>query len=216
VRSEFILEEESPKVLAMDGLSHDAIQILQYLLPGFLAAWIFYGLTPYDVPSQFERVIHALILTLVIQTFVFLEKWILDVASHPWMLSISDDSSHLIASTISAFVVGIVFAFCANHDTFHGVARFLKITQETSYSSEWFGAFCTNVTFVVLQLKDERRIYGWPQEWPSDSKEGHFLLVSPSWLLPDGAEEPMTGVSSILINTADVEWVEFMEKSWER
>jgi hypothetical protein len=200
----------------VDGLGHDAIQILQYLLPGFLAAWIFYGLTPYDVPSQFERVIHALILTLIIQTLVFAEKWFLDAWGRPWSLTIADDSSRLIASTTSAFFVGVIFAFCANHDTFHGLARFLKVTRETSYSSEWFGAFCENVTFVVLQLKDERRIYGWPQEWPSDYKEGHFLLLSPSWLLPDGTEEPVTGVSSILIDTNDVEWVEFMEKSWEK
>lgn len=200
----------------MDGLGQEAIHLLQYLLPGFLAAWIFYGLTPYDLPSQFERVVHALILTLIIQTFVFFEAWLLDSLGRPWLLSVSDESSRLIASTTNALFVGIIFAFCANHDTFHRMLRFLNITQETSYSSEWFGTFCENVTFVVLQLKDERRIYGWPQEWPSDYKDGHFLLLTPSWLLPDGSEEPVTGVSSILINVIDVEWVEFMEKSWEK
>ena len=109
----------------MDAISREAIQILQYLLPGFLAAWIFYGLTPYEVPSQFERVIHALILTLIIQAFVYLEKLSLDGLGRPLSLSISDDPSRLIASTISAVLVGIVFSVCANRDTFHGLARTL-------------------------------------------------------------------------------------------
>ncbi len=196
-------------------VSKDAIQIIQYLLPGFLAAWIFYGLTPYDVPSQFERVIHALILTLIIQAFVFLEKWLLDALGHPWTMAISSEPSRLIASTGSAFVVGLIFSFCANQDTFHGLARGLRISRETSYPSEWFGAFCGNVTFVVLQLQDERRVYGWPRDWPSDPKDGHFVLERPSWLLADGKEELVSGVSCMMIDVTEVKWVEFIEKTWE-
>jgi hypothetical protein len=199
----------------MDAIGSQAIQILQYLLPGLLAAWIFYGLTPYDVPSQFERVIHALILTLVVQTLVFLEKWLLDALGRPWTLSVSDEPSRLIASVLAAVIVGLSFSFCANRDTFHGLARTLGITRETSYPSEWFGAFCGNVTFIVLQLQDERRIYGWPRDWPSDPKEGHFVLERPSWLLADGTEELIGGVSCMLVNVAEVKWVEFIEKTWE-
>lgn len=196
----------------MDGIGHDAIQLLQYLLPGFLAAWIFFGLTPYELPSQFERVIHALILTLVIQLGVFFERWLLDALGRPWTLSVSDEPSRIIASAAAAVVIGVLFAFCANHDLFHGLARWVRITQETSHPSEWFSAFYSNTTYVVLQLKDERRLYGWPREWPADSKKGQFLLENASWLDPDGQEKPMTGVSSVLIRANDVEWVEFMKE----
>jgi hypothetical protein len=71
-----------------------------------------------------------------------------------------------------------------------------------------------NVTYVVLHLKDERRLYGWPIEWPSVPDRGHFLLVQASWL-KDTEEIPIKGVKSILIDVNDVRWVEFMEKTWE-
>ncbi len=71
-----------------------------------------------------------------------------------------------------------------------------------------------NVTYVVLHLKDERRLYGWPIEWPSLHDRGHFLLVQASWL-KDTEEIPIKGVESILIDVNDVRWVEFMEKTWE-
>ena len=90
------------------------------------------------------------------------------------------------------------------------------ITKETSYSSEWFGEFSRNVTYVILHLDDERRIYGWPVEWPSSPKKGHFSLVQAAWIADDDEEVPLTGVDSILIAASDVKWVEFMEKRLEQ
>ncbi|WP_425032221.1 hypothetical protein [Pelagibius sp.] len=60
----------------MDSINEDIVGLLQYLLPGFLAAWVFYGLTAHQKPSQFERVIQALIFTLIVQAIVSLEKWV--------------------------------------------------------------------------------------------------------------------------------------------
>ena len=200
----------------MEGIGKDAIQILQYLLPGFLAAWVFYGLTPYRLPSQFERVVQALIFTLIIQAVVYLERLGLDGLGRPWTLSISDEPSRLFASAITALIAGCIFSLCANHDLFHGLARMLRVTTETSYPSQWYSAFCSNVTYVVLQLGDGRRIYGWPREWPSDPQQGHFLLEEPSWLTEDGQSHDITGVSDILIAVSDVRWVEFMKQSWKQ
>lgn len=199
----------------MEGIGKDAVQLLQYLLPGFLAAWVYYGLTPYKVPSQFERVVQALIFTLIIQAAVYLERVGLERLGRPWKLSISDEPSHLLASAISALVIGCIFSLCANHDLFHALARKLRITTETSYPSQWYSAFCSDVTYVVLQLTDDRRIYGWPREWPSDPAQGHFVLEQPSWLTEDGRNEEITGVSDILIAVSDVRWVEFMSQTWK-
>ncbi|WP_425032219.1 hypothetical protein [Pelagibius sp.] len=105
----------------------------------------------------------------------------------------------------------MVFSFAANHETFHKLARKLGVTRETSFPSEWFGAFFKKVTFVVLHLEDERRLYGWPKEWPSTPNQGHFVLLLPSWIV-DGEDHPITGVESVLINVEDVKWVEFLEE----
>ena len=198
----------------MEGNATDLIPLLQYLLPGFLAAWIFYGFTSHPKPSQFEQVIQALIFTPIVQGSVFCARQALLAMGSVWSMGSWDEQSGVLASIPCATVVGFIFAYFANNDRVHALARRLGITKETSFPSEWFGVFSKKVAFIVLQLNDDRRIYGWPIEWPSDPERGHFSLVQASWL-DEEAETPLTGVDSVLVKATDVRWVEFMEKTWE-
>jgi hypothetical protein len=173
-----------------------------------------YGLTPFQKPSEFERVVQALVFTLIIQmpataaggVLLWLGKWI---ALGKWT-----KKSELSTATIVAVVLGLLFSYLANCDRCHKLARRLGITRETSYPSEWFGVLTKNVTYVVLHLKDERRVYGWPLEWPSSPQAGHFQLQEVSWLNGE-VEIPLESVDSILINVKDVKWIEFLKKTWE-
>ena len=54
----------------MADITTGLIEALEFLLPGFLTAWIFYGFTPYDRPSHFERIIQALLFTAIIQGLI--------------------------------------------------------------------------------------------------------------------------------------------------
>ncbi|MBJ7268055.1 DUF6338 family protein [Idiomarina abyssalis] len=198
----------------MENIATDIISLLRYLLPGFLAAWIFYGFTSYPKPSQFERVVQALIFTLIVQTFVYCAKATFTWAGNYFVWGKWSIHSELITSIVVASIMGFVFAYFANTDKFHSLARRIGITRETSFPSEWFGVFSKNITYVILHLNDERRIYGWPIEWPSEPGKGHFSLQQVSWLDEKG-ETPISGVDSVLIKSEDVKWVEFMDKTWE-
>jgi len=199
----------------MENISKDLISLLQYLLPGFITAWVFYGFTSYPKPSQFERVVQALIFTVIIQAMIFLTKAFLLLAGHFCLVGSWNEVSRLIWSILFAFVLGLLICYFANNDKLHAVFRKWGVTQETSYASEWFGAFLNNVTYVVLHLNDERRLYGWPIEWPSEPGNGHFLITDASWLDTDGKEIQITGVENMLIDAKDVKWVEFMRRTWE-
>jgi len=198
----------------VESTAKDIIVTLQYLLPGFLAAWVFYGFTSYPNPSQFERVIQALIFTLITQVLVFGERAILLLFGNIFFLGQWSNQSEIILSTISAIFIGLIFSYFANNDKFHKVVRNIGVTRETSYPSEWFGTFLKNVTYVVLHFHDERRLYGWPIEWPSEPEKGYFVLEQASWIVGN-EEKPITGVQTILVNVKDVKWVEFMSKTWE-
>ncbi len=200
----------------MGSVTNNIISILQFLLPGFVAAWIFYSLTSYPKPSQFERVVQALIFTLFIQALVSIAKYVLLTIGGYWNIGSWTESSSLIVSIIIAIAFGVVFSYFANNDKIHKYLRDKEITRETSFPSEWFGSFLNNVTFVVLHFNDERRLYGWPIEWPSEPKSGHFVIADPSWIEEDGEEKRITGVNNILVDVKDVKWVEFLEKTWEK
>jgi len=47
----------------MPEISAEVIALLQYLAPGFLVTWVYFGLTSHEKPSQFDRTVQALIYT---------------------------------------------------------------------------------------------------------------------------------------------------------
>jgi hypothetical protein len=201
----------------MDWASKEIIGVISYLLPGFLAAWVFHGLTPHPKKSPFERIVQALIFTAVIQGVVVGANLTYD---HYYELGKIDwggwgDRTSQVVPMIVAVGLGLLFAFFANHDYLHGVLRFLRITKRTSYPSEWFSAFNKDKRNVILHLKGKRRLYGWPTEWPDHPKSGHFVINNATWLLDDGDCAPLVFVARMLISASDVEMVEIMKEPKE-
>ena len=128
---------------------------------------------------------------------------------------------------VIAVVVGATIAFISNLNLVHRPLIWLKLTRENSYPSEWYSAFVHNPRYMVLHLHDRRRLYGWPTEWPSDPKYGHFRVTEAEWLSdavtdqnqrmegpqvaetkenPDDSHEAL----ELLISITDVEMVEFV------
>ena len=88
------------------------------------------------------------------------------------------------------------------------------ISSKTSYPSEWFSAFIRTKAYVYLHLSGERRIRGWPEEWPDDPARGHFVLMNASWVLDDNTRINLSLTERILIPAKDVERVEFEKQSF--
>ena len=186
--------------------SQQFIFILQYLLPGFLAAWIFYGLTSYAKPSHFERVIQALIFTLFIQIFVSIFDEFFP--GHNWVENL--------LPFLFAVVWGIVFAVSANNDWLHKLLRKTLLTTQTSYKSEWSQSFeGYDVSYVVLHLNDGRRLIGWPEIWPDNPDNGHLLLINAAWIQGDVDKDAdlieLEGMWGILVDASHVNMVEFVD-----
>ena len=188
----------------MDWASSEVIGVLKFLLPGFIAAAVFYSLTSHPKPDAFNRVILALIFTVIGQAITEIL-----LAERPYF-----ESWELALVVLVAVILGLGTALVSNSDSVHGILRRLRITRETSYPSEWYSSFSRHSDcYVVLHLKGERRLYGWPEEWPSHPEQGHFRISEAEWLL-DVEEEPIptTAVSAILIPVGEVEMVEFLER----
>ncbi|CNE40980.1 MULTISPECIES: DUF6338 family protein [Yersinia] len=195
----------------MDSLSSEIFNILKYLLPGFVSAWIFHSFTSYPKQAQFERIIQALIFTAFIQGCVMVTKPLMLFIGKYWSLGSWSGTSHLFWSYGFSVLIGFTFSTLANNDRFHTFLRDRKITKERSYHCEWFSTFKENETFVILHLKDERRIFGWPTEWSSDPTKGHVILQDPSWVTEDGYQD-MPTVKLFMISVSDIKWVEFLQE----
>ena len=194
----------------MNQVSGQVIEILQFLLPGFVTAMIFYSLTAYPKPSTFERVVQALIFTIVIQAMVQILFWAGSLFSEIQLSSDDQKVAVAVASVLVAVFLGLGVAYISNNDTFHRPLRNWNITRATSYPSEWYSAFSANDdNWVILHLKDKQRIYGWPTEWPGQSGKGHFYLEGPARLTDDDElDSPLR--FPILVPASKVEMVEFI------
>ncbi|MYA97742.1 MAG: hypothetical protein F4X91_15195 [Nitrospinae bacterium] len=194
----------------MELVSSETVSILVFLLPGFVAAAVFYWLTSHPKPGAFERIVQALIFTILVQAMV--KILVIVMERRGWALS-WDEAERLIFSTLAAIGLGLLAVFTLNKDIPHRFLRRIGFTRENSYPSEWYSAFDRHADcYLVLHLKGERRLYGWPTEWPSRPDEGHFLIEEVEWL--DGDERiPAEGVAGMVVSASEVEMVEFLAKT---
>ena len=197
----------------MSNFSAGLIELLQFLLPGFLTAWVFYGFTPFDKPSQFERVVQALLFTVLVQALLFAIKGVLFlVGEHVGSLGPWQPRVDLPASFVLAFLLGLVAAYLANSDKLHRFMRDRNISGETSFASEWFRAFSEHgESYVLVELNDARRLLGWVREWPSRPKQGFLCLEDVSWVDDDGELTELGGVDEMLVPVEIVAMLSFMD-----
>ncbi|MGN6236891.1 DUF6338 family protein [Dyella sp.] len=195
----------------MEAFSTDVVSVLTGLMPGFIFAWVFYSLTTHRKPSQFDQVVYALIATTVIHPIVALEGNVLLWLGQWINLGVWSTDSKLTAGVITSLISGFGVAQLARRDVLFKLLRRLGLTARNHNTSEWCTVFESADLNIVLHLKDERRIYGWPLHWPSDHKYGHFYLAQAEWLDEKNERTALKGVAGILINAEDVDMVEFVE-----
>ncbi|MCF5067151.1 hypothetical protein GIW70_02930 [Pseudomonas syringae] len=193
----------------MDDLVKDLIPLLQYLIPGFLSAWIFYSLTAFKRPDTFGQIVQALIFTLVIHgTVLGIGGICLWVGKRGISVGLWDIKAEAFWAFCIATMLGLMSCRLATNDRLHRWLRSRNVTTQTSYPSEWFNAFAQFDRLITLHLDDERRLFGWPAEWPAESSSGQFLMHNPIWLKDDGTLLS-SGAEYLLIDSAKVKWVEF-------
>lgn len=204
----------------METLKPEVVALLQYLVPGFVAMIVYRGLIAAPHPDAFRSTIEALVFTAIIHFFVVIERWSALDIGRAYSFGEWTSAGQDIAGFLTAIFVGLLAVRITSFDAliFERLRRW-RLTAQASYPNEWFGAFRREEKkWVVLQLIDGRRLYGWPAEWPSSPDTGHLRMQFARWLPYElgGEIVNLSNVSSILINVTDVRWVEFIENQQER
>ena len=175
----------------MDLISGEIVDLLKFLLPGFITAAIFHSLTSHRKPSAFERIVSALIFTFLINATI----------------SILCKASICLPEIVVAIALGLIASLISNKDCMHKLFRRLHVTNETSYPSEWESTFKDHghKATIILYLKDGRRLYGQLEEWPSDPQVGHFRISKVDWLDRENSLTPFELDSAkVLVPAAEV------------
>ena len=184
--------------------ANNTTEVLYFLVPGFIAAAVYYGLTSAPKPSTFERIVQALIFTVIIQGLSKLVSLTGLLEEETWKA---------VAPSVNvaiAVIMGLTVVFLANKDLPHRWLRRWHITRETAYPTDWYGVFANNPgCFVVLYLRDGRRLYGWPKQWPGSEHERLFVIELPRWITDD--EKLMDAGNAVVVQAEDVGMVDFVD-----
>ena len=192
----------------MSWASNEVVTVLAFLLPGFVGVIVFYALTSYPKPNDLERIVQALAFTIASQAISSVVVHYLDLS---WSETAWPELADAVIPFGTALVLGLGAAIAVNHDFPHRILRMLKVTRETSYPSEWYGAFADNEWYyVVLHFRNGNRLYGWPEEVPSRPDQGHFVLFECEWLVDD-ERRPLPETSVLVIPAQDVSMVELIQ-----
>jgi hypothetical protein len=199
----------------MNIITNELIALLTFLLPGFITSFLFYSLTSFPKKSEFEAVVIALIYTVIINAIVeLLGMGFIAIGKKLFTIGEWNQLAKTIHSIIAALIIGLLWSGLYNNDIIHKFLRLIRITKQTSYPSEWYGTFSETQKFIVLDLKDGRKITGWPLLWPNNPQQGHFVLERAQWVIEENGKSsvmPLEEVDKIMIDANNVEMVTFLK-----
>ncbi|MEN6487462.1 MAG: DUF6338 family protein [Smithella sp.] len=201
------------------SLTIEALNILLLLIPGFLSGQIFYSLFKLGEVPVYRRVLDALLYSFVIYSLIsiFL-PWepLAQVRSTGGALSFSFSANTklMVSALLLAACIPTIVGFLYYNDYIHSLLRKLKITTKTSRGNTWNDAFLTQDRFVIITLKDGRRIRGYPTMFSTDPAEGFIYLFNPAWVNDDKKTDDdqdyfESNCHGFLLNRDNIELIEF-------
>ena len=218
-----------------------ALQIIVLLLPGFITASIINMLVFSKGRTDLDKVVEALAYSFIIFTIytLFFDSLPIQFTDKGEIKKIIFDKNAFIFIFLISIFIGLIISWLKTHD-FHmkllrldflrlnfknkilkriipflnKIANIFKFTNRTSRSSTWSDAFMDNMSYIIINFKDERRLQGWPEKYSDDPDEGFIFLSDAKWLTEteEGKEffieVPEPG---ILIKTQeDIDFIQFI------
>jgi hypothetical protein len=190
------------------------------LLPGLVSSQIFYSILGQGKEvSASTRIYDAIIFSFISYLAVsMITPWspILQVHETQGTLNyaFSGDRALVFYNLLTMIFIPILLAGVMHNDLFHKVLRLLRVSSKTSRQNTWSDVLLAEDRFIVVYLKDERRIRGYPTKFSADPQEGYIYLFNPAWVNDERQKEGdpayiEIGAHGILVNKSEIDLIEF-------
>ncbi len=196
---------------------NDLLPILVFLLPGFLSSGIVSMLVVRKPRETFDKCIEALIFTTINLAVFAVGRSGMEMTK--WVSFDRRDffsAGNLSLMTAVSVFIGLAWAYEATNEYVFRFLRWLRVTRKTLKVSTWSETFVDNQKFVIVHLKDDRRIYGWPRFYSDDPSERAVFLENASWLTEDNQYVNQERISILLDKESGILLIEFLNFSNEQ
>lgn len=191
-----------------------ALQLLLFLIPGFISATILNALVVRRDKKELESIVEALIFSMFIYTMHTVisgqSPVTIDQTEATISYSYSFESGSLLWLILLSVLTPLGLSFLITNDWHMKLARKFRISKKTARSSVWFDVFYDIKRSVIINLENGRRIFGWPLYYSDDPEKPHIFLHKPAWI--EGEEFIDLDVEGILITPEQkIESIEFLQ-----
>jgi hypothetical protein len=202
--------------------SLQALAVLFILLPGFLAAYILQSLATRPKQSDLERVVEALIFSLLI----YFVSILIVGRSLPLSWHVVKDSAGtatyavgtvwwklFLITVVLPVAMGTGIAWLVEHDLLLRMLRWCKLTERTSRSSTWIDVMTDINSVAQVELSDGRKVMGWITYYSVDPEDCSLFLEEAAWVDESGnATVPIQGPGILLTRDAGIRSVMFLDE----
>lgn len=201
------------------NITLETINILFFLIPGLCASFIIDTIIVRKELTTISRIIEALIFTFLIYVILSFITNIelfatLKIIDGEILLKFTNDKIFLLSLIILTLILPILIGKVLHSDLHMSLLRTLKITDKTSRDTTWQDVFIEQKRNIVIHLKDERRIFGWPMYYSNLPENGFVYLWNPSWIDFENKYIDCK-THGILIKSDDIYFVEFLHDQIE-
>lgn len=202
--------------------SFQALAVLFILLPGFLAAYILQSLATRPKQSDLERVVEALIFSLLI----YFASILLVGRSLPLSWHVVKDAAGnatyavetawwklFLIMLVLPVTLGTSIAWLVEHDLLLHLLRWCKLTERTSRSSTWIDVMTDINSVAQVELSDGRKVMGWITYYSVDPNDSSLFLEEAAWVDETGnTTVPIDGPGILLTKEAGIRSVMFLDE----
>lgn len=197
-----------------------ALNVLIFLLPGFVSQRIIEGLTVVGKRTDITRVIDALVLSLL--NYLAYTFTALYISTKPVPLSltpeghlqfgISDVAGPGVLILIS-LLMGLIFSKSINAGWHYAFLRRIRLTRRTGRVDIWYDVFSDfRGHWIRAHLKDGTTITGWPDYYSDNPEKRELFLADAEVTTPDGTSYDIEGTGILLTEKADIVQIEILRR----
>lgn len=172
--------------------SFQAIQILIFLIPGFISEALLNQFVFRKDKSELWTIVEALIFSLIIYTI-----YSLVISKSPVELTVINSPNESTSSTYTynsvaflwlvafSVIIPIILSYLLTYDVYMKLLRFLHISKRTTRESTWLDVFSDYQSYIIVNFSDGRRIMGWPRYYSDDPDSQYIYLYEPALIVPN-------------------------------
>lgn len=194
-----------------------SLQIILMLFPGFLTLAVRNGLVATREKTGVDKVVEAIAFSLVDYGVYLLISCSLGLSLIEFQ--IQKEAVQLTGLNIESIIlilaiatlIGVLFATLLERGWLYTILRKLKITYLTGRITVWNDVFSAHRgIWVLVHLKDGRKIVGWPKYYSEVSTRRELFLAEAAWMTDDAKFVEVEGEGILITEECGIDLIEVL------